>query len=98
MKKILYLPLLFVILQCKAQQVKISQPYDFLKYINVRDSIRASIYFQNVNDTLATRAYARGFAGGSIGQGVGIKVVGSTISIDTANYRKVDSLYPVTDS
>lgn len=98
MKRLLLLPVLFSFFACKAQDVKISQPYTFLKWINVHDSVRASIYFQNVNDTLATRAYARGFAGGSLGAGVGIKVTGTTIAIDTANYRKMDSLYVVTDS
>lgn len=103
MKKLVFiLPFLLALVCCKAQQntapTTYGNPVYLLKWLKVKDSIRASIYLQNTNDTLATRAYARGFAGGSIGQGYGIKVSGSTVSIDSANFRKVDSLYPVTDS
>lgn len=99
MKKILFLPIFFAFWACKAQSPTIiSQPIYVLKWAKVGDSVRAPIYFQGTHDTLATQAYARGFAGGSLGAGYGIKVTGSTIAIDSFNYRKMDSLYPVTDS
>ena len=100
MKRILFL-LLFASYFVHGQApVQVSQPQYFLKYVWVHDSLRASIYFQNPNDTLATQAYARQFGG--IGptytQGVGIKIVGNVVNIDTGNYRKMDSLYVITDS
>jgi hypothetical protein len=99
MKKLLYIPLLFMIFCAKAQQPRIeSQPVWFLKWLKVSDSMRVKIIFQGANDTLATQAYARGFAGGSLTPGVGITISGSTVSIDTLHYRKQDSMYIVTDS
>lgn len=99
MKKLLFIPFILLMLACKSQQaVPVSQPVYFLKWIKVHDSVRAPIFFQGTNDTLATQAYARGFAAGSLVQGVGIKISGTTVAIDTANYRKQDSMYVVTDS
>lgn len=100
MKKVLTaLLLIAAIIGCKAQQPRTeSQPVNFLKWLHVKDTMRVKIIFQGINDTLATQAYARGFAGGSLTAGVGIKVTGSTISIDTLHYRKQDSMYVLTDS
>lgn len=82
--------------------VTIAQPYKFLKWLQVHDSIRANIYFQGTVDTMATRAYARQFGGSGSGvplAGYGIKITGTdTVNIDTLHYRKMDSLYVVTDS
>src|ERR1700755_2718519 len=94
MKKILFLIPLIAALSCRSQSPTIySQPAWFLKWVKINDSLRAPIYFQGTNDTLATQAYARGFAGGSLTSGIGIKVTGNSVAIDTLNYRKVDSLY-----
>jgi len=103
MRKVLFLLSLLYAGYAQAQIPQwINQPYIFLKWINVRDSMRCQIYFQGTNDTLATQAYARGHGGGGSGNplpGYGIKITGGdTVSIDTANYRKMDSLYVVTDS
>ena len=57
MKKILLLlsfVLTFGFMQAQTP-IQITQPYNFLKYIKVHDSIRASIYLQNPKDTLATK-------------------------------------------
>lgn len=79
---------------------KVLQPQQFLKYIIVNDSVRANIYFQGTNDTMATRAYARSLAGGGgiAGAGYGILIRNDSIFLDTSSYRKQDSMYVVTDS
>lgn len=99
MKKLLSLLATIIVLQVNAQRpVTIPQPIIVEGYGTFRDSVRASIYFQNVNDTLATRAYARGFAAGALVHGYGIIVHGDTILLDTSTARKMDSLYTITDS
>lgn len=101
MKKILLgLVVLCSFIQCFAQDVKIPYPVSYgpKAWIHVADTMRVRIIFQGMNDTLATQAYARGFAGGSLSAGYGIKVTGSQIAIDSFNYRKMDSLYAVNDS
>lgn len=101
MKKIFLFLLIISALIGRAQNlptIPVPNPTYFLKWIKVKDSVRGGIFFQGTNDTLATQAYARGFAGGALLPGVGIKVNGTTVSIDTANYRKQDSMYVVTDS
>ena len=63
MKKLLiFLTLILSFTFVKAQNpVNITQPYNFLKWIKVKDSIRCTIYFQNANDTLATKKQYRDF-------------------------------------
>lgn len=101
MKRIFAALLLFTALGAKAQNPDIvKNPQWLLKWLKVNDSVRAKIYFQGTNDTLATQAYVRGFISGglSLMQGYGIKISGDTVAIDSLNYRKMDSMYVVTDS
>lgn len=102
MKRILiFIIAVFVLMQARAQRpVIIPTPIQVQGYAQIRDSVRASIYFQGLNDTLATQAYVRlhSGAGGGFVTGYGIKISGDTIKLDTSNARKVDSLYTITDS
>ena len=101
MKRLLFISLLFIGAYAQAQAPNpVLQPQYFLKYIWVKDSIRAAQIFIGTKDTAATRAYARSLAGGTgaITPGYAIKISGDTLSLDTANYRKMDSMYVVTDS
>ena len=107
MKKLLYTLLAVIsVSAAKAQQpIKISSPTEFLKYIRVDGYVVAPIYYQGTNgnttqDTLATRAYARQFGGTGFPfiQGYAIKISGDTISIDSLNYRKLDSMYVLNDT
>lgn len=96
MKKILFLVVIILAAFAgRAQVVTISNPYRFLQWISVKDSVRGAIFLQN-GDTLATQAYARGFAGSGVGYG--IKRVAGNITFDTAGVRKMDSAYAVNDS
>lgn len=101
MKKLLYIPLILLAICCKAQNPTIiTNPYQFLKWISVHDSIRAGIIFIGTNDTAATQAYVRAHSGGggSVNPGYGIRISNDSVILDTANVRKMDSLYTVTDS
>lgn len=103
MKRIIFLLVAVTALAtAKAQRpVVIPTPIQVNGYAHIRDSVRASIYFQGVNDTLATQAYVRSHsgAGGGIIAGYGIKIIGGdTVVFDTSGVRKLDSLYTITDS
>lgn len=97
MRKIfLFVAILLAGFMANAQApVQVEQPYMFLKWISVHDSIRGAIFLQG-GDTMATQAYARGFAGAGVGYG--IKRAGGNITLDTAVARKMDSAYAVNDS
>jgi len=102
MKKILFaLLMLTAFFKAESQVQVVSQPQYFNRYIKVRDSVRASEYYQNPNDTLATQAYARshGGSGSTPTNGTYIKVTGvAQVNLDTANYRKQDSTYIPNDT
>lgn len=101
MKKLIILLLLFVGLKSFSQApVPVSQPQYFLKYIWVKDSVRATIYFQGTNDTLATQAYVRAHMGsGASGiAGFGIKISNDSFSVDTTHLVKQDSMWVVNDT
>lgn len=101
MKKLIILLLLFVGLKSFSQApVNVSQAQYFLKYIWVKDSVRATIYFQGTNDTLATQAYVRAHMGsGASGiAGFGIKISNDSFSVDTTKLIKQDSMWVVNDT
>lgn len=103
MKKILAFLLLLSTIQVTAQDkpVIVNKPQRFLQWIQVNDSVRAAIIFIGNNDTAATQAYVRAHTGGEGGTplaGLGISVDGFTVSIDTAGFRTLDSLYVLTDT
>lgn len=101
MKKLL----LFLVLLYSAGAIaqapdQVRNPQFFLKWIKVKDSVRANIIFIGNTDTAATQAYVRSFASGGLSliPGYGIRISGDSIIIDSAHYRKQDSMYVVTDS
>ena len=97
MRKVIFLAaIIFSAIIAAAQQpVQITQPYHFHKWVIVDDSVRGAIFLQ-AGDTLATKAYARGFAGST--PGFGLKLSGGQLVWDSANVRKTDTLYAVNDS
>lgn len=67
MKKILVFIAVLGLFFCSVKaQNPVAQPQYFLTWIKVKDSVRASIYFQGV-DTLATKAYVRSLLGTKLG-------------------------------
>lgn len=101
MKKILlFLVLLYSAAAMAQAPNQVLQPQYFLKWIKVKDSVRAPIVFIGTNDTAATQAYVRSFVSGGLSliPGYGIRISGDSIILDSASYRKQDSMYVVTDS
>lgn len=101
MKKLLYIFLLLIGAGASAQQapVIVSNPYNFLKWVKV-DTMHARIIIIGAGDTAATQAYVRSWVSGGLSLigGFGIRISGDSIILDTAQNRKMDSLYVVTDS
>lgn len=98
MKRILIIVLSLWAVTAQAQfpPQSVPAPQIFQKWIRVKDSIRATIYFQNLNDTLATQAYARAHSGG--GGGGPTDTINLSKRIDSLKNFKLDTLFVLNDS